>query len=397
MSTGQQRQPSRFRMSKDTLRSNKTDIVMGLCGDYRLVLNKVLEKKLITQREYNNLKSIPNENIEGHVVELVDKIMNKGEDTCKAFLDLLQTDDEIKTTLPELANIQDNCLLPTPAQESSLYGDAPEAKRLKQEELYELRSQPVGLCMIINNEKFSDGTSRGGTNTDAQSLAEVFHWLGFRVLMCKDQTREQMSHTVAGLASLSDGNQLQGLSVQEWNGSRFTAPQQALQHGDAFFCCILSHGEKGAVWGTDLNPLAIKEITRSFKATEQSALTGKPKVFLIQACQGRQKQRGVMLKDVETDGGSPSIPEEADVLVAVATVEDHQAFRHPVNGSWFVQSVCQQLKERCPSGEDFTSILHYVNGDVGQKEAFSQPVTAKQMPEVRFTLTKRLVLSPQRM
>ncbi|KAF7222997.1 transcript variant X3 [Nothobranchius furzeri] len=167
MSTGQQRQPSRFRMSKDTLRSNKTDIVMGLCGDYRLVLNKVLEKKLITQREYNNLKSIPNENIEGHVVELVDKIMNKGEDTCKAFLDLLQTDDEIKTTLPELANIQDNCLLPTPAQESSLYGDAPEAKRLKQEELYELRSQPVGLCMIINNEKFSDGTSRGGTNTDA--------------------------------------------------------------------------------------------------------------------------------------------------------------------------------------------------------------------------------------
>uniref|UniRef100_A0A8C6NLX4 Caspase 20, apoptosis-related cysteine peptidase n=1 Tax=Nothobranchius furzeri TaxID=105023 RepID=A0A8C6NLX4_NOTFU len=366
-------------MSKDTLRSNKTDIVMGLCGDYRLVLNKVLEKKLITQREYNNLKSIPNENIEGHVVELVDKIMNKGEDTCKAFLDLLQTDDEIKTTLPELANIQDNCLLPTP------------------EELYELRSQPVGLCMIINNEKFSDGTSRGGTNTDAQSLAEVFHWLGFRVLMCKDQTREQMSHTVAGLASLSDGNQLQGLSVQEWNGSRFTAPQQALQHGDAFFCCILSHGEKGAVWGTDLNPLAIKEITRSFKATEQSALTGKPKVFLIQACQGRQKQRGVMLKDVETDGGSPSIPEEADVLVAVATVEDHQAFRHPVNGSWFVQSVCQQLKERCPSGEDFTSILHYVNGDVGQKEAFSQPVTAKQMPEVRFTLTKRLVLSPQRM
>uniref|UniRef100_A0A1A8HU76 Caspase 20, apoptosis-related cysteine peptidase n=2 Tax=Nothobranchius TaxID=28779 RepID=A0A1A8HU76_NOTKU len=385
-------------MSKDTLRSNKTDIVMGLCGDYRLVLNKVLEKKLITQREYNNLKSIPNENIEGHVVELVDKIMNKGEDTCKAFLDLLQTDDEIKTTLPELANIQDNCLLPTPAQEeSSLYGDAPEAKRLKQEELYELRSQPVGLCMIINNEKFSDGTSRGGTDTDAQSLAEVFHWLGFRVLMCKDQTREQMSHTVEGLASLSDGNQLQGLSVQEWNGSSFTAPQQALQHGDAFFCCILSHGEKGAVWGTDLNPLAIKEITRSFKATEQSALTGKPKVFLIQACQGRQKQRGVMLKDVETDGGSPSIPEEADVLVAVATVEDHQAFRHSKNGSWFVQSVCQQLKERCPSGEDFTSILHYVNGDVGQKEAFSQPGTAKQMPEVRFTLTKRLVLSPRRM
>lgn len=45
-------------------------------------------------------------------------------------------------------------------------------------------------------------------------------------------------------------------------------------------------------------------------------------------------------------------------------------------------------------GEDMTTILHRVNSDVSQKEGSIQPGQIKQMPEVRFTLRKRLVLSP---
>lgn len=48
----------------------------------------------------------------------------------------------------------------------------------------------------------------------------------------------------------------------------------------------------------------------------------------------------------------------------------------------------------CFSGEDIKTILTHVNDKVGQKEASSQPGEAKQMPEVRFTLRKRLVFSP---
>lgn len=107
--------------AKDTLRRNKTDLQAVLCGDHRLILNKVHEKNLITPREYNNLKSINREDVEGHVVELVDKIMNKGQDACKSFLDLLQTDEEIRSTLPELKNLKlsDTILLSTPVQVSS--------------------------------------------------------------------------------------------------------------------------------------------------------------------------------------------------------------------------------------------------------------------------------------
>ncbi|XP_030606980.1 caspase-8-like [Archocentrus centrarchus] len=385
--------------AKDALRNNKTAIHGILSGDktdYRLILNKVHEKKLITQREYNNLKYIEHATVETYVVELVDKIMNKGEEQCKEFLDLLQTDDEIKQTFPELNHLQLNHTrsLSEPVQaSSSLHGDGKQPKG----EVYQISSRPVGLCVIINNENFTDGSQRRGTDKDAQSLAQVFSWLGFRVLMCKDQTMEQMDLTLTRIASLADVAQLQEFNFKEWSGSSFTDPQQGLKHGDAFICCILSHGKKGVVLGVDWKPLPIKEITRKFSGSDHSALTGKPKAFLIQACQGGLIQRGVLLKDLEADDhASPlTIPVEADVLVAMATVEDHAAFRDLTNGSWFIQSLCQELNNHCPRGEDIVSILNYVNNDVAQKEGSSLPGAAKQMPEVKFTLRKKLVLLPQ--
>uniref|UniRef100_A0A8C7XHR0 Caspase 20, apoptosis-related cysteine peptidase n=1 Tax=Oryzias sinensis TaxID=183150 RepID=A0A8C7XHR0_9TELE len=386
--------------AKDTLRSNKTAILSTLCADQRLILNKVHESRLITTREYNNLKSINKEDVEGHVVELLDKILNKGETVCQDFLNILQTDEEIKSTFPELKQqLQlEEISLPKSIQVSSSNDEymLHDNKRQKREEVYQLNTRPVGICVIINNQNFSDGSVRRGTEKDAESLAEVFSWLGFRVLMCKDQTSDQMKRTLECLSLLSSSTDLLKLQAQEWSESRYAGPQQALQHGDAFVCCILSHGQKGVVLGIDQMPVPIKHITRIFKASEQSALTGKPKMFLIQACQGGQIHKGVALTDVEADDCSTqTIPEEADILVALATVEDYPAYRHISEGSWFVQSLCQQLKERCPKGEDITTILHHVNDDVGLKEGSSRmPGAKKQMPEVRFTLRKKLKLTP---
>ncbi|XP_033969982.1 uncharacterized protein LOC117469625 [Trematomus bernacchii] len=117
--------------AKDILISKKTSIVETLVADYSLILNKAEQNKLITQREYNNLKSINKENEEGHVLALVDKIMNKGEGTCQAFLNLLQTDEGIQETYPELKNI----FLPHPVQASSV--DNTKKKRRRKKELEE--------------------------------------------------------------------------------------------------------------------------------------------------------------------------------------------------------------------------------------------------------------------
>lgn len=92
----------------DTVRRNKTQLESILCADYGLILNKVDEREIITRREYNNLKNIIGVDAWGHVVELLDKILNKGNDTCRAFLDLLRTDEDIKSTYPELGNLSWN-------------------------------------------------------------------------------------------------------------------------------------------------------------------------------------------------------------------------------------------------------------------------------------------------
>ncbi|XP_033998977.1 uncharacterized protein LOC117492692 [Trematomus bernacchii] len=217
--------------------------------------------------------------------------------------------------------------------------------------------------------------------------------------MCKDQTKDQMERALVCFASQCDLSQLQELNVKEWTrkarqdkvyntclkGSGFTDLREAPQHGDAFICCVLSHGNKGNVSGIDRQLLPIEQIRKTFMAT-QSPLTDKPKVFLIQACQGP----GVLLKDpLADDSHSTSIPQEADFLFHYATVEGHNALRSPTEGSGFIQSVCKQLKVGCERKEEIQVILRRVNNEVAGKDC---PV--KQMPEIRHTLRKGLVLIP---
>ncbi|KAK5917622.1 hypothetical protein CgunFtcFv8_002454 [Champsocephalus gunnari] len=114
----------------DILRRNKTSILETLVADYSLILNKAEQNKLITRREYNNLKSINKVDAEGHVLALVDRIINKGEKNRQAFLKLLQTDADIRETFPELKNI----FSPHPVQASSVDNTKKKRRRKKEPE-----------------------------------------------------------------------------------------------------------------------------------------------------------------------------------------------------------------------------------------------------------------------
>ena len=52
---------------------------------------------------------------------------------------------------------------------------------------------------------------------------------------------------------------------------------------NGIICAILSHGEEGLIYGTD-GTVSIKELATIFQV---DALHGKPKLFFIQACQGK--------------------------------------------------------------------------------------------------------------
>jgi hypothetical protein len=61
---------------------------------------------------------------------------------------------------------------------------------------------------------------------------------------------------------------------------------------DCFVCCILSHGGLGLVYGTNGKPVKIKDLTTSLTPSRCPTLANKPKLFFIQACQGREVQQG---------------------------------------------------------------------------------------------------------
>lgn len=72
---------------------------------------------------------------------------------------------------------------------------------------------------------------------------------------------------------------------------------------DCFVCCILSHGVLQNIYGTNGRLVRIAELTGIFRSGKCPSLAGKPKLFFIQACQGREKQGGRLYQILEAVKG----------------------------------------------------------------------------------------------
>uniref|UniRef100_W5MXS4 Caspase 8 n=1 Tax=Lepisosteus oculatus TaxID=7918 RepID=W5MXS4_LEPOC len=255
---------------------------------------------------------------------------------------------------------------------------------LQKSEVYDMRNKPHGYCLIINNKNFDKGRRRYpekylkdriGTDIDAASLTSTFETLDFEVIRRDDLAASEI------------------LAFMEEYG------RKDHRQRDAFVCCILSHGVKGAIEASDGEPVLIRQITSYFTSSNCVSLIRKPKLFFIQACQGQNKQPGVSIvsdghseaqREIEADAGviqQDTIPDDSDFLLGMATVEDYLSYRSTSRGSFFIQALCKHLQEGCRKNEDILSILTKVNREVSQ----GTYVNAKQMPEPRYTLTKKLI------
>lgn len=170
---------------------------------------------------------------------------------------------------------------------------------------------------------------------------------------------------------------------------------------------MLSHGEKEMVFGTDEERMSLQELTQPFRSGPAPTLAGKPKLFFIQACQGNKYQRGSLpcpprprveeegdrQNRLEEDAGrvdGETVPWDADFLLGMATVPECRSFRNTTIGSIYIQELCRQLIRSAESSEreDILTVLTRVNREVSKGEYLKH----KQMPEPKYTLTKKLVL-----
>ncbi|NWW23766.1 CASP8 protein, partial [Falcunculus frontatus] len=236
--------------------------------------------------------------------------------------------------------------------------------------IYKMKNNPHGYCLILNNHIFKNPRyNREGTLQDGEAVKKVFKWLQFETVEYMDLEGKKIKETVKEYSKKDHRNM------------------------DCFVCFILSHGEKDKIKGVDDVCVNIEDLVSCFTGTNCPSLAGKPKVFIIQACQGSQGHPSVRVEPdssghLEVDATpSTSIPDKADILIGMATVEDYLSFRSRRSGSVYIQSLCEKMKLLCPLGVDFTAILTEVNNEVAGRELEG----CKQMPKITSTLLKRLI------
>ncbi|KAM4026138.1 caspase-8-like [Anomaloglossus baeobatrachus] len=235
-------------------------------------------------------------------------------------------------------------------------------------EIYSMNRKHRGYCLIINNEQFMKSEPRTGTEKDAEFLHSVFTWLGLHVEIRTNLLAKEIRNCLTEFKEKDHSER------------------------DCFVSCILTHGKSKAIYGTDDIDIPISEITSYFSTTNCSTLAGKPKLFFIQACQGNSSQGAHAIEpdavsDAEKKRPKITIPNDADILVGMSTVDGYYAYRHNRTGTWYIQSLCENLTKLVPKGEDILSILTKVNKDVSEKEYSN----LKQMPQPAYTLLRKLV------
>lgn len=229
------------------------------------------------------------------------------------------------------------------------------------DELYPMDKHPHGICLIINNHKFYHPTNperahndRGGAEVDQYNLVQTFRYLRYRVEVEENLTHEQMTEKMMEMSLRDHSNY------------------------DSFICCILTHGERDVVHGADSIEVNLSDMTGLMKFSK--TLTGKPKMFFVQACRGDKEDAGVQLDHERDSGGlQPSsvnsvIPSDADFFYGYATPSGSAAYRSKRHGSWYISELCKVFTESS-YGSTLGRMMKKVNNQVSKaftKEGLKQ-------------------------
>lgn len=253
---------------------------------------------------------------------------------------------------------------------------------------YDMNHARRGLAVIFNHEYFSPPLNerfkqRKGTEFDCECLTNTLKMLEFEVDVCPDLIFDKLDQKIENLSRMD-----------------FT-------DCDCLFIAVLTHGEPNNLLAAKDKMYVTSILFDRFTADNCPSLAGKPKIFVIQACQGGMVDPGV---DVEADSGSNGggdlihqtyrIPIQADFLIAYSTVPGYVSWRQENTGSWFIQALCEELRNSWIDGSDLTVTLMNVNRRVAfnfQSNTPSKPKLhkMKQIPHYVSMLTRFVKFAPK--
>ncbi|XP_067424313.1 caspase-6 [Emydura macquarii macquarii] len=250
---------------------------------------------------------------------------------------------------------------------------------------YKMNHKRRGVALIFNHERFYWHLTlpdRRGTHADRENLKRSLTELGFEVICFDDLKAEDV---------------LQNIYEVSMNNH---------SDADCFVCVFLSHGEDNHVYAYDAK-IKIQTVTNMFRGNQCPSLAGKPKIFIIQACRGDKHDDPVVVTDAvdsitdksnvnetEVDAAAVyTLPAGADFLMCYSVAEGYYSHRETVNGSWYIQDLCEMIR-KYGSSLEFTELLTLVNRKVAHRKVeVCKDVNAlrkKQIPCFASMLTKKL-------
>ncbi|XP_060947023.1 caspase-6-like [Limanda limanda] len=255
-------------------------------------------------------------------------------------------------------------------------------------EEYKTSNKRRGLALIFNQERFFwrlGLNDRHGTNADRFNLERRLTALDFEVRSYDNYKQEEVLQQI-DLAAADNHSD-----------------------ADCFLLIFLSHGENNHVYTYD-GKIEIQDITSMFKGDKCKSLVGKPKIFILQACRGDIHDVPVMAFDavdseiktneVVVDASAVyTLPAGADFLMCYSVAEGYYSHRETINGSWYIQDLCELLQKFGDSLE-FTELLTLVNRKVSMRSVGNSSdrnaIGKKQVPCFASMLTKKLYFRPKK-
>ncbi|XP_029009096.1 uncharacterized protein LOC114857094 isoform X2 [Betta splendens] len=221
---------------------------------------------------------------------------------------------------------------------------------LNPEKAYNMNRRRRGLALIFNQEQFHHQLGfcdRHGSEVDAPILEKSLMHLGFEVKLFTDLKKDDINAKLDKAANADHSD------------------------ADCLLLVFMSYGEEGYVYAHD-DKLAVNDIPDKFKGTNCSSLVGKPKIFIWQSDSGTECDRPCIDTNPEDNdaevGSVNTLPAAADFIMCHAAAKGYVSFRNTVDGSWYIQDLCELLQKYGESLE-FTELLTLVNAKVSKREA----------------------------
>ncbi|XP_061736288.1 caspase-6-like [Nerophis ophidion] len=250
---------------------------------------------------------------------------------------------------------------------------------------YKMDYKRRGLALIFNQERFFwrlGLNDRHGTITDRYNLEIRLKALNFEVKVYENYKNEEVLEKIHEAAEADHSD------------------------ADCFVLIFLSHGEDEHVYTHD-GKISIQHITSLFKGDKCKSLVGKPKIFVLQACRGDKHDEPcdevdseIKTNEVTVDACAVhTLPAGADFIMCYSVAEGYYSHRETVNGSWYIQDLCEIIK-RYGESLEFTELLTLVNRKVSMRTVLNskdrEAIGKKQVPCFASMLTKKLYFHPKK-